>query len=134
MYTNNTINRLKKTGILLSIIFGIMLISSVDVDAQWRDNRNNRRGGYSNYNNSAAIAQRHGYQDGLKDGADDSRDRDRYRPQSSGDYKKGTNGYESRFGNKNAYKQAYRTAYIRGYQEGYQRNNRGRNGRRNRGY
>lgn len=146
MYKNNTINRFKKIGILLSLIFGFILISSVDVSAQWRDNRSNRRDNYNDgyYNNSgydswrnntAGIAQRYGYQDGLKDGADAAREGDRYHPQNSGDWQKGTNGYESRYGSKGAYKQAYRSAYVQGYQEGYQRNSNARNGRRwNRNY
>lgn len=141
MYTNNTINRFKKTGILLSLIFGFMLISSVDVSAQWRDNRYRNDNYYNNSgydswrNNAGGIAQRYGYQDGLKDGADAAKDRDDYRPEKSGDYKKGMNGYISRYGNKNAYKQNYRSAYMQGYRDGYDRYNNGRQGRRwNRNY
>lgn len=141
MYTNNTINRFKKTGILLSLIFGFMLISSVDVSAQWRDNRYRNDNYYDNSgydswrNNTAGIAQRYGYQDGLRDGADAAREGDRYHPQNSGDWQKGTNGYESRYGSKSAYKQNYRSAYMQGYRDGYQRNSNARNGHRwNRNY
>ena len=137
MYTNNTINKLKKIGILLSLILGFMLISSTETNAQYRDNRYSRRDnreynnyyGYNSYGyNTADIARKYGYQDGLNDGADASREGDRYHPRNSGDWQKGTNGYESRFGSKSAYKQAYRQAYLEGYNAGYQRRDRN-NGR-----
>jgi|GEM_PF-2065162 len=140
MYTNNTINKIKKIGILLSLILGFMLISSTETSAQYRDNRNSRRDnrdyndyyGYNSYGSAADIARKFGYQDGLNDGGDAAREGDSYHPQNSGDWQKGTNGYESRYGSKGAYKQAYRQAYVEGYNAGYQRrsNNRARNGYR----
>jgi hypothetical protein len=127
MYTNNTIDKIKKIGILLSLMIGFMLISSADAFAQYGNYGNSRRDTRSynsNYGfNAASIAQRYGYQDGLNDGADAAREGDRYHPQNSGDWQKGTNGYESRFGSKGAYKQAYRAAYMEGYNAGYQRRN-----------
>ena len=59
--------------------------------------------------------------DGFEDGADAGRERDVYNPQNSGDWKKGTNGYEDEFGNKYLYRQAYRAAYLQGYKNGYRR-------------
>jgi hypothetical protein len=135
MYTNNTINKIKKIGILLSLIVGFMLITSTDVSAQYGNNGYSRRDNRSyngNYDYDAAnVAQRIGYQDGLKDGRDAAREGDRYHPQNSGDWQKGTNGYESRFGSKSAYKQAYRSAYVEGYNAGFQRDE-GRQVRRER--
>jgi hypothetical protein len=102
------------------------------------DNRNNdgyygnngNYGGYGNYGYSAARQE--GFRDGLAAGRDDARDGERYKPQNHSDYKRGTDGYNSRYGNKGQYKQAYRDAFIQGYNQGYNqgnRNNRNRNGR-----
>jgi hypothetical protein len=140
MYTNNTINKIKKIGILLSLILGFMLISSSETSAQYRDDRYSRRDnrdynnyyGYNSYGSAADIARKYGYQDGLNDGADAAREGDSYHPQNSGDWQKGTNGYESRYGSKGAYKQAYREAYVQGYNAGYQRRNNNNNRARNR--
>ena len=134
MYMNNTINTIRKIGIILSLILGFMLISSTETNAQNRDSRDyNNYYGYNSYGPAADIARKYGYQDGLNDGADAAREGDRYHPQNSGDWQKGTNGYESRYGSKGAYKQAYRQAYMEGYNAAYQRrnNNRARNGYRN---
>lgn len=67
------------------------------------------------------VAEQYGYEDGLNDGADAGRERDAYHPENSGDWQKGTNGYEDRFGNKKAYRQSYREAYLEGYRDGYYR-------------
>jgi hypothetical protein len=105
-----------------------MLITTVDVSAQYGNygysRRDDRRHG--NYRNALQTARRYGYADGLNDGADAAREGDSYHPQNSGDWQKGTNGYESNYGSRSAYKQAYRDAYLAGYRAGYQRSNRGR--------
>ena len=67
------------------------------------------------------AARQNGYRDGFNDGADAAREGDRFHPQNSGDWQKGTNGYEDRFGNKNAYRSAYRDAYMQGYRAGFDR-------------
>ncbi len=119
MYSIN----IKKTAILLSLVLGFVLISNTDASAQ------NRNYGYTRQSNVYTtreyteegydVARQYGYEDGLEDGADAGRERDAYHPENSGDWQKGTNGYEDRFGNKKAYKQAYREAYLQGYREGY---------------
>ena len=119
MYSFN----IKKTAILLSLVFGFVLISDTSAQAQSRAYSNNSRSGsyYSNDYESEGmqVARQYGYEDGLEDGADAGRERDAYHPENSGDWQKGTNGYEDRFGSKKAYKQAYREAYLQGYKEGY---------------
>lgn len=153
-------NSLKGIGLGLFMMFGIMAFSTTEANAQWRDRdddryerdddrdyrrdrrdrrddryerrdrRNDRYG-----NNIHRIAQRQGYQDGIYRGRDDAQDRDRYNPEKSSEYRKATNGYDSRMGNKNAYKDAYRQAFISGYNQGYNRNgnNGGYNNRRSTG-
>lgn len=100
-----------------------------------RNDRDGNNGGYYGNNNVYRVAQRQGYQDGLYRGRDDAQDRDRYNPEKSSEYRKATNGYDSRTGNKNAYKDAYRQAFISGYNQGYNRNgnNGGYNNRRSTG-
>lgn len=119
MYSIN----IKKTAILLSLVFGFVLISNTEARAQSYAYGNERRSSeyYSNNYESEGmqVARQYGYEDGLQDGADAGRERDAYHPENSGDWQKGTNGYEDRFGNKKAYKQAYRDAYIQGYKDGY---------------
>ncbi|HEY0427265.1 MAG TPA: hypothetical protein VGC76_05625 [Pyrinomonadaceae bacterium] len=122
MYSN-IFNIVKKTAILLSLAFGIVLIS--DTTSQAQQNRYNRQGRVyttDEYTDEGSqVAQQYGYEDGYQDGLDAGRERDAYHPENSGDWQKGTNGYEDRFGNKRVYKQAYRSAYLEGYKDGYKR-------------
>lgn len=119
MYSIN----IKKTAILLSLILGFVLISNTTTRAQSYAYGNERRSSVTYSNNYESegmqVARQYGYEDGLQDGADAGRERDAYHPENSGDWQKGTNGYEDRFGNKKAYKQAYRDAYLQGYRDGY---------------
>lgn len=138
MNSNNSQGKIKKLGIVLSLVFGFLFLSSTDASAQYRDNDgygrndrygNNRRSGNEMYR----VAQDYGYNDGLRSGAEDLRDRDRYNPENSSEYRKATNGYDSYYRNKDEYKRAYRDAFLRGYDEGYNRyNNDNRNNRNNR--
>lgn len=152
MKLNTIKNSVKGIGLGVFMMCGIVAFSSTEANAQRRDrdnqsdrrdDRDNRRndrddrrddrygnnGGYGN-NNVYREAQRQGFQDGINRGRDDRRDRDRYNPQRSSEYKKATNGYNSRMGNKDAYKNAYRQAFINGYNQSYNRNgrNNGNNG------
>jgi hypothetical protein len=119
-------------AIILSLAFGVVLISDISAQAQYRKSRQTRvyitredsRGYYNTreYTNEGMnVAEQYGYEDGLQDGADAGRERDAYHPENSGDWQKGTNGYEDRFGSKKAYRQAYRESYLEGYREGYRR-------------
>ena len=139
---------MKKAGVVLSAVFGLLLLTGVTANAQYRNddyrrdqgrdrgygNGGNRNGGYNSGNFEAA--RRNGYQDGQYTGSEDSRRNQSFNPQRAGNYKNATNGYNGR-GNKDAYKQAYRQAFIQGYENSY-RGNRGRGGRygnnRNNGY
>jgi len=127
MYYDNTLNKIKKVGLVFSLILGFIVITGSSVNAQWRDNRGWRNDRYErDYRFDAlSVVRQIGYRDGLNDGRDAAREGDRYHPQNSGDWQKGTNGYEDRFGSKSAYKSAYRAAYVEGYQAGFNRNGRG---------
>ena len=122
MYSNHILSNIKKTALLLSLIFGVVLISNTSAQAQYRSNRQNGVYTTRDYTDEGAqVAEQYGYEDGLNDGADAGRERDAYHPENSGDWQKGTNGYEDRFGNKKAYKQSYREAYLQGYRDGYKK-------------
>lgn len=73
------------------------------------------------YGSFAQVARINGYQDGLKEGLKDARDGDRYDPFAESDYKNGTGGFRSSYGDKEAYKQFYRQAFLRGYRESFSR-------------
>lgn len=183
----NIQNKLKKTGLFLSLAFGLLILSGVTANAQYRDDdnydrdqrrerrddrrdrqddrrdrRNDRRddrddnyygnnnGNYNNNgyygnngnynngygNNTFRVAQQYGYQDGLSKGQEERREGDRYNPQNTSPYKHGLNGYDGRYGNKDAYKQAYRQAFLQGFERGYNQggNRGGYNNRNRRGY
>lgn len=142
MYSINILSNIKRMAIILSLAFGVVLISDIAAHAQYREVRKVRvyttiidddrdydrdrdyRRVYNTreYTNEGMnVAEQYGYEDGLQDGADAGRERDAYHPENSGDWQKGTNGYEDRFGSKKAYRQAYRQAYLEGYREGYRR-------------
>jgi hypothetical protein len=123
----------QKFGLILSLVLGFIVLTNTTAQAQYRTRnyeRNDRNYGTSYRYDSLNLARQYGYKDGFKDGADAAREGDRYHPQNSGDWQKGTNGYEDRYGSKNAYKSAYRQAYLQGYKEGFNRaGNRGYNRR-----
>lgn len=117
-------NKIKKTAFLFTIVFGFLLISNHAAQAQKRYYR--VEGDPRTYRTNPVeegrqVARQQGFDDGFKDGVDAGRDRDVYNPTKSGDYKKGANGYDDDFGNKQIYKQNYRTAYLQGYKRGYRR-------------
>lgn len=114
-------HRFMKASIASLVLAGcVFLIAPETANAQYRrDDRQIRR---VESRNIARIAQAQGYNDGLREGADQIRRKKRYDPYGEGRYKKATNGYKSRFGNKETYKRIYRRAFVRGYNEAYYRN------------
>jgi hypothetical protein len=142
MTTKRTRGRLFGALSVFSLLLGITLVSSVKAQAQQypygqddrygrdRDDGYRRRNdGYNGNrgNNVYQAAAERGYQDGLYTGREDSYRGQSYDPERSHFFKNATYGYNSSYGNKNAYKQAYRDGFLRGYREGYRGN--GRNGR-----
>lgn len=82
-------------------------------------------GGYGRnrgYGNVYQVAADRGYQDGLSTGQQDSYRGQSYDPQRSHYYKNADYGYNSSYGNKNAYRQAYRNGFVQGYRDGYRNN------------
>ena len=119
MYANRINVSVFKVAVLFLLALGFVLISDTTAQAQNRRERGDR---YRTYESDGAqVARQYGFEDGFEDGADAGRERNTYNPENSGDWKKGTNGYEDRFENKRIYKQAYRNAYKQGYRQGYDR-------------
>ncbi len=138
MYYNSSLKQFQRFGLILSLNIGLIALTNTLAQAQYptyrgydRNNRNDRYDNNYRYN-ALEQARQNGYRDGLNDGSDAAREGDRFHPQNSGDWQKGTNGYEDRFGSKNAYRSAYRDAYMQGYREGFDRV-RDRRGNYNRG-
>ena len=113
MYPNNTIHKISRIGILLSLILGFMLISGTMAKAQYI--RINPPYQVYNYNNRAEMrreARQNGYRNGFSEGAADARNRNGYHPDV--DYRSNYEGGMMR--------DAYREGYLNGYREGYRRN------------
>ena len=118
-------------GMSLFLFYGFGFLLTTGTYAQFRDNRQIRRDGrYDNRGQLNRIAQARGHNQGLREGAKDARSRKRHQPYGKGKYKKATDGYNSRLGNKEAYKLAYRNAFLRGYSEAFYRPDRGYRGNR----
>jgi len=124
MKTNKLQRGITNFGIMLSMVFGLTLLSAADAHAQYRGNRQIIRIERVNNSNVNRIGQAQGYSDGLREGAKAARDRKRRSAYDQGKFKKATSGYKSRFGNREAYKQSYRQGFLRGYNEAHRGNNR----------
>lgn len=116
--------KLIKSGIASIVLAGFAFLLAPDVFGQYRRNDQRARVERVESRNVVRIAEAQGYSDGLREGANAIRQRKRYNPYGEGKYKKGTNGYKSRFGNKSTYKRFYRQAFERGYNEAYNRDTR----------
>ncbi len=131
MTNSNLQHKLIGLGISFFLFAGFGFFFTTETNAQFRGNRTIWRDDrYNNRGNLNRIAQAQGYNDGLREGEKDMRGRKRHNPYGKGKYKKATNGYNSRLGNREAYKRFYRQAFARGYNEAFSRNNRGNRGSR----
>lgn len=121
-----TNHKIIKSGIAFLLLAGFGSFLVADANAQYRrDNRRANRVERIENRNQNRIAVAQGRSDGMREGANAIRGRKRHNPYGEGKFKKATNGYKSRFGNKEAYKQSYRQGFLRGYEQAYYRNTRG---------
>ena len=108
-----------------------------DDDDYYRRRRNDGgrygNGGYygnDGYNNQVRqTALNAGYHEGVDEGRKDRERGDRFDYADEGDYRSGTKGYNSRYGNKDLYRQYFREGFARGYRDGYQNGYYGRDDR-----
>lgn len=93
------------------------------------DGRYGRNDGYygrDSYNQQLRqVALNNGYNEGIDEGRKDADRGDRFDYYDEGDYRSGTKGYNSRYGNKDLYRQYFREGFARGYRQGYERGNYG---------
>lgn len=88
-----------------------------DRDRDWRDNGDRR----NDWRNVDAIAQRNGYQDGVRRGEQDRFRRAPFGYQGTSEYRNAMNGYRFEFGNRDRYRESYREGFRRGYAEAFRR-------------
>ena len=86
-------------------------------DRDWRDNGDRR----NDWRNVDSIAQRNGYQDGVRRGEQDRFRRASFGYQGTSEYRNALNGYRFEFGNRDRYRESYREGFRRGYAEGFRR-------------
>jgi hypothetical protein len=91
-------------------------------NGRW-DNRRDDRYGNGRYdrNEIVRMAQQNGYNDGIRRGQEDRSRRRGYEANRSSEYRDGSRGYRSEYGNRDIYRQAYREGFMRGYDEAYRR-------------
>ena len=154
MKSNRLHSNIGRAILAFSLLLGIVVVSGSTAQAQYpwgrdrqqdrrdrdrdrrdRDRERNRdrdygRGGRGG-NDIYRVAQNQGYQDGLYTGSNDAQRGQSYDPQRSHFYRNANGGYNSSYGNREAFRQAYRNGFLQGYREGFQRY--GGNRRRNNG-
>lgn len=89
-------------------------------DDNYNDGYYGRNDSY--YGGSAQLRQtalNAGYNNGIEEGRKDRRNGDRYNFADEGDYKKATEDYSSRLGDKELYKRYFRQGFENGYRAGY---------------
>jgi hypothetical protein len=127
------LSKTKKVGMSLSFVFGFLLLTFINVNAQSPNNRSLvSRINLADDSDLSRIAKRQGYNDGLKRATKDTRKRLK-NPRKASEYKNGTNGFKVYFGsnkdskqlyggNSKLYKQAYnekRKGYQKAYRDGF---------------
>jgi hypothetical protein len=60
-----------------------------------------------------------GYADGHARGLDDGRKQERYDPVGSREYRNADQGFQDRYGSRDAYRNNYRAGFRQGYEDGY---------------
>jgi hypothetical protein len=163
MKSNNLRNKIGRILLALGFLVSVGLASSIAVQAQWpqdrdqdrrnrdRDRRdrdrdyrrdqnrdyrrNDQYGRNGGYGNINQVAVNQGFQDGLYTGSSDAQRGQNYNPQRSHFYRNGhgNNGGYGNYGNNYQYQQAYRNGFLQGYNQGYQRYGGYNNNRRNNG-
>lgn len=147
MKTNLLAKRVMGIVFGLTLLLGIGMISSSNVQAQWQDpswqrdqarrqrewerdqrrrQRDTRRDGrYDNdygYGGSFQLRQtalNAGYNEGIKEGRKDRNNRDRFEYRDEADYRNANTDYSSRLGSRALYQQYFRQGFVNGYTDGY---------------
>lgn len=132
MKLNNLKRAVSGAALTLALAFGVTMVASETAQAQY-GGYNDPYGRSGGYNDVYQIAAENGYRSGVSHGADHRRQGHRYDATDPAEYRSGTAGYRSEYGNRDAYKQSFREGFRRGYDEGF-RGNGGYYGQGNGGY
>jgi hypothetical protein len=145
MKTNLLTKRLMVTVLGLTLLLGIGLTSSSEVQAQWQDpswqreqnrrqrewereqrrrNRRDRRDWRDDYNYGGSYQLRQtalnaGYNEGIKEGRKDRNNGDRFEYRDEEDFRNANTDYSSRLGSRELYRQYFRQGFANGYSDGY---------------
>ena len=144
MKTNLLAKRVMGIVLGLTLLLGIGMISSSNVQAQWQDpswqrdqarrqrewereqRRRQRDGRYDDdrygYGGSFQLRQtalNAGYNEGIKEGRKDRNNGDRFEYRDEEDYRNANTDYSSRLGNRDLYRQYFRQGFANGYTDGY---------------
>ena len=78
-----------------------------------------RYGGYGGSFQLRQTALNAGYNNGIQEGRKDRRSSDRFDYRDEGDFRKATEDYSSRLGDRELYKRYFREGFANGYEDGY---------------
>ena len=139
MKTSQWQSRIKSTVLAFALLFVAAIVSSPAATAQDRypNNDQSRRDGnwnqYPNYGGSAELRQtalNAGYNEGVRESNNDRQNGAQSNYRNSDVYRRATQDYNSRLGNRELYRRYFREAFDNGYNShGNNQNNRGRGDR-----
>jgi hypothetical protein len=122
MKVRNTPNKLAGAILGLTLLVGIGVSSSATVQAQYRNDDQNRRDRnwdrYGNYGGSSELRQtalNSGFNEGVREGSNDRLNGRQSNYQNSNAYRRATQGYNSRLGDRELYRRYFREAFENGY-------------------
>lgn len=122
-------NRIKAAMTALALVFGAAFVFSTSVQAQnpndrySQDRRERNLDQYGNYGGTAELRQtalNAGYNEGVREGSNVSRNSRQTNYQLSDVYRRATNGYNYRLGDRELYRRYFREAFDNGYRNSSQ--------------
>ena len=117
-------NRIRAATLVLSVLFGAGIVFTARAQTQNpndrypQDRRDRNLDRYGNYGGSAELRQtalNAGYNDGVREANNNSQNRRSANYQLSNAYRRATNGYSSRLGDRELYRRYFREAFESGY-------------------
>jgi len=130
-------DRIRASTMTLALLFGAGIVFSTGVQAQYQndrysqDRRDRNLDQYGNYGGTAELRQtalNAGYNEGVREASNVSQNARHANYQLSEVYRRATNGYSSRLGDRGLYRRYFREAFDNGYKTSTQ-NNTGRDNR-----
>ena len=138
MKTSQWQSKIKSAVLALALVFGAAIVWSPTAQAQGYPNNDQSRRDrnwdrYGNYGGSAELRQtalNAGYNQGVRQSNDDRQDGRQSNYRNSDAYRRATQDYNSRLGDRELYRRYFREAFENGYNSyGYDQGNSGRDNR-----